>query len=1578
MSTHRRRSYRDFAEMSGFEIELPSSPDPLGDETVASMSAPAPPSTVRPPSTSRRLLNSTASSRFSALPGTSPRKRMFALDVGSEITPQTIYVTVEAGQDGIIPIAQGAGGPSVNRRLFGSPTPQPSPHHRIRTTTTTVPLRGLTDDESEATLKPPRRRRSSSARPGTPATATSAAKGRKARNLTPQKTKKQREARMPSSDILQSEISAKMGQPTPRRGPGRPPKRKRPEDAPSEQGGSELVENPCRGKRRRSLSLDEVATLSSNANEIPDELGVTGDARSKTPDPAQDSASRPATANDDNVREETPEAGIEEEEEEHDILMNDILNNVLSGRNQAAQGDGRDKDGLFSSAHAAAPDGSPSFFDDGDHLDGGSDGYGPIMEHDDRSDAESHTSADQMEAEHQSSEMEYQGPWPDESDNNVLISRKGSQNIARSSSGERSSRRGDDLDKTLDPESFTMIGIDSMPSLRQSRRLSPDPPELGEETSFFINKTLESLREEIAGSDDDDVDILVSRDPTPAETERYTRKTKAPSSDHQAHFTRSPAVGSSRRTPRSRRKTTSSTGSVVGKESMSESLPASARERLSDTDRWPEVNGIGDADDSFSDIPEEALAAAEAQEESRPSSIRAAEDLVAPESSLANEASHSVTQPSHGIGGESSNRPASSHSTPARGDRIGLNGNNDGSQRSVPRSTRSRRASGQQTLQNSSPPHSVRSRSDSNRLLTPPDETSSSSQSPASGAVAATEHAVDLVSDDIGSSPPEMTMPGENEPPVLPSRRNSDTPANRQPVTRAEQTQERPAFAIVPQPSHLGGQRPALSPVVRIGRTLQNILSDPPSPSARSSVLASPFKGSVRNSSPLDGAAVDEALQNVASADESRANSVQQSSSQNTIQQTARTWSMALAPLSQIKSLVSQGAQLFTSPHVNKPQSSDPFGPSSPSLSKRPDGTRNSSFLERIKQASHEGSACSSRVGSRDGIDDKDERHRTVRKANDSFNWRSGPSYSSLADRIGFSNRAQQPVGMATGLDGTHDTHVDEDIGGSQLGAARGPRQQSAENVRDAGVTVEEEEITEHIVQNDIRHSEQAEQSVSEDRMQSEDGLAPEEQSDEEDIWTIEANRTASSPRYPDLPDETMDSFRKSGLSIDWRTRSIGSLRNSQSTQNPSLKSGSNHVNTTENLEDYSLLDDHESTSPQAPAKKPAPQAQKQPKRVDLSGFFSSSPNFLERQQRAKQASLATATITMPVAGTTQIASPERTAIKVAEPVLRSSHSPSVSELPSPATNTSDKANQEPVSSTSFTVSQEHNSRNSIPRLSRQDFAPRHGENDAKLFENWAVSSQIASSEPASPGRDSPQKTTTRPPDTQPESEDEGSAVGTPPNLRPLPGRAASPSKSCLRSPLKPKQAGRVVDFTSSAISTTHPLQAQVGYENRSPIIPTSETLLPGMIYSGKENQNAMLNHTNDPSSPRHKRTLNIQQEQKHFDSPLSQTRWSRKHWLLLDELMQSYKRNPLEFQLRHSDAITATSPSKRPSSSLLGKQVTSQGKETLVLEQWHLDVTDTFKKEVGGWPEEMIAKRLFALIVGEERRRLGMVPKRR
>jgi len=57
----------------------------------------------------------------------------------------------------------------------------------------------------------------------------------------------------------------------------------------------------------------------------------------------------------------------------------------------------------------------------------------------------------------------------------------------------------------------------------------------------------------------------------------------------------------------------------------------------------------------------------------------------------------------------------------------------------------------------------------------------------------------------------------------------------------------------------------------------------------------------------------------------------------------------------------------------------------------------------------------------------------------------------------------------------------------------------------------------------------------------------------------------------------------------------------------------------------------------------------------------------------------------------------------------------------------------------------------------------------------------------------------------------------------------------------------------------------------------------------------------------------------------------------------------------------------------LLGKNVSADG-EKMKLEQWHLEVVDEFRGLVPGWEEAIVAKRVFALIVGEERRAMGLV----
>jgi hypothetical protein len=101
----------------------------------------------------------------------------------------------------------------------------------------------------------------------------------------------------------------------------------------------------------------------------------------------------------------------------------------------------------------------------------------------------------------------------------------------------------------------------------------------------------------------------------------------------------------------------------------------------------------------------------------------------------------------------------------------------------------------------------------------------------------------------------------------------------------------------------------------------------------------------------------------------------------------------------------------------------------------------------------------------------------------------------------------------------------------------------------------------------------------------------------------------------------------------------------------------------------------------------------------------------------------------------------------------------------------------------------------------------------------------------------------------------------------------------------------------------------------------------------------------------------------------ISQTQWSRQHWLRLDELLQQRRKGALQFQLQYGGPAAR----RGKSGALLGKVVTAQG-ETMQLEQWHLDIIDAFKAEVGGGEETMLAKRLFALLVGEERRRTGKI----
>ena len=220
-------------------------------------------------------------------------------------------------------------------------------------------------------------------------------------------------------------------------------------------------------------------------------------------------------------------------------------------------------------------------------------------------------------------------------------------------------------------------------------------------------------------------------------------------------------------------------------------------------------------------------------------------------------------------------------------------------------------------------------------------------------------------------------------------------------------------------------------------------------------------------------------------------------------------------------------------------------------------------------------------------------------------------------------------------------------------------------------------------------------------------------------------------------------------------------------------------------------------------------------------------------------------------------------------------------------------------------------------------------------------------------------------------AEQDDSPRRTRPLLRPLPPKNASPIKSNLRSPLKPKTPGPVVEFTSSVLSPVE--QAQARRERRLSNSTAASALsvhsvltvnseIPGgqeqqqqqqvisrAVQDNKENQN-MSDVTMTDASPIGKSQSLIL---------LSQNNWSKQHWLLLDDLLQARRRGAFDIDY------------EQRSETYLGKTVKSQG-EALRLERWHLDCVDAFKSEVGGWDEGVLVKRLFALLLGEERRRRG------
>ncbi|KAI1769685.1 hypothetical protein GGR53DRAFT_473577 [Hypoxylon sp. FL1150] len=287
--------------------------------------------------------------------------------------------------------------------------------------------------------------------------------------------------------------------------------------------------------------------------------------------------------------------------------------------------------------------------------------------------------------------------------------------------------------------------------------------------------------------------------------------------------------------------------------------------------------------------------------------------------------------------------------------------------------------------------------------------------------------------------------------------------------------------------------------------------------------------------------------------------------------------------------------------------------------------------------------------------------------------------------------------------------------------------------------------------------------------------------------------------------------------------------------------------------------------------------------------------------------------------------------------------------------------------------------------------------------------------------------------------------------------KTLSPSKSCFRSPLKPTTPGRVVAFTGSALSPTAQTRARAEKQNsqrggnggffpqappiqsiidvreteetasssysRRPIQPirpyrniapaparasAAEINRPSAAITTNKNSifannsgNAAFSAPQPRTQPQYSQTqpqpeaqlqtqpqpqypqlqtqpqtqtqiqtqTQTQNQQRPRAFALSQTEWTRQHWVRMDEMLHLRRYDPLQFQ--QATPLPPRAQRASLAAGLLGKEVSAQG-ESILLEPWHLEIVDAFHHEVGGWDAQALAKRLFALIVGEERRRVA------
>ncbi|KAL7762046.1 hypothetical protein ACKLNR_008581 [Fusarium oxysporum f. sp. zingiberi] len=1535
--------WHSFADMNTPSADIMSSPDPLNDTVEQSV--------MPPPSTRRVVRSSQRSSRFSSMGlGTSPRKQTFELEVGDNKAPQKLLVTVETEE----PSAT-AGPSSARRKLFqDSPYLPISRRREMATTTTTVPLKGAIEDDNNAT---PRKRGRPRKTNGTPLPSA----GTKRKSITPMHgspRRRQRTTKDTDTDTPNKSADSN-AQPTPgtkRR--GRPPKNRLvdpPNATEDEQNARGISET---SNRSESQALDKIE-VAGDASDLPslraDDSQADNDVTLViTPSEAEANQLRAnRTAN--------ISAPAQQSEPDSDIWMATLDDEPTP------------RPGSRATQNAPAPS-SPDHGRADDSSDFGDYGFGPAG-----SDV---SSADEPQSD---------------------------------------TRPGNE-DTVAAGEDFSMIFMDSLPSLQASMRSSVREiaeNDIGEETSLIINNTLESLRQSLQDRDRPNVNKETAeqdKEPQPSAPAPAEPRDELRQSTIRPPMTFSPNRNLSsiwRQTPR--RMGSSPLRRQVLQSNARDNPDAEYRGSPLATQRQDsshlEIDNSNLYDDSFSEIPDAVLEAAtprrpramakkapsetedvemgdadlvQFEDEPQQAEIQqqeqvveeqgaeAEQEAVEDQESVEEQEQQEAEPPAASVGSVVSRSDGGRLPTPDD-----TPPNIDFGNNTAPKSTSVSQSPARSASSRNSPPRNS-SPAPATQAQVPPetieiedevvDQAVETTGQVTNGAIVEVEELADnddepIMDMTIMPEPDDHSVPDdqpleetimedlvEEEPEeaqeipeiVVPQQPRLSLEAEMQQpeVTPLNQLtspiQEPQSLPDVP-PERV--RRPTLSPIMRAGRALQSVTSDPPTPEARDHHLRSPFRRSA--SRELGPRVTQPNLRTNASPGKSRP-----------FTETAQ---------------IPKGDEVYD----------DPFRTNTRH-------TGQASFMEALERRSAGSSPRHRRTMSRESAASSTH-FQAPSEGGMSWVDREGPISDNLRGDVPLeafarsTARPPEPQSISHGqLDGTVDDADDE--------------------TEDAG--------------------------------------------DDMDLWEFEAQRSSphaarqpSPARKPESPIP-----RRSTLPSPWRRQTNKGTQRPPTTADQTrneLEENEEHLeeetapqpdnmdvaqDEPSQAEEYSLVTQRE--VPQESDKAPATA---KANRFDLSTFFSSPaaipgmladklsplkmsvfgarPTETEPQPMETAHTLPTSSMfpqlpqqelvprgqpragffspirpVQPLARRGLSEEPENdeysrsdSRSNMSSPSRQATASPRQDERDASMQETSEQQNdgeqQEELDEEGTEVLEEEEGEDqvseplpSVPQ--KMNFTPQRRNPSQSFFK---ASTQAAAPDPApilSSSATTPPRMQLTHADIQKWQQQTSNASEDSPErstastlLRPLPPKNASPIKSSLRSPLKPHTPGRVVEFTSSVLSPIE--QAKVRHQRRlsnSSAASQSSTGAQRPRVRALPHQTANKENNTIPQIPIYNEKLPTKQT---HPEPLSQTVWTRRHWLLLDDLLQQRRQGPFRLHFeRYSDQY-------------LGKTVASQG-ESMTLERWHLDCVDAFKAQVGGWDEAALVKRLFALILGEEKRSRG------